>query len=188
MTEITQDHITRAWQFATEKHTGQLYAGKFPYIFHLGAVALELQNALLTSPVPDISAELALCAAILHDTVEDTDATHREVEELFGGQVARIVSALTKNKQLSKKERLADSVRRIKMCEKEAWLVKLADRVANTNTVRPGIGRDWILNYIVDSEYILEELGRTSDRLARRLQSNINKWKQADYAGLDRIL
>jgi (p)ppGpp synthase/HD superfamily hydrolase len=69
--------------------------------------------------------------AVLHDIVEDTGTTVEEVAAKFGDEIARGVLALSKDPNLPKGEQLDDSLRRIRECPREVWVVKLADRITN---------------------------------------------------------
>lgn len=177
------DPVMAAWRFATERHDGQLYAKRYPYLTHIGAVALELDSALLApaSGEEPVDAGFARVVAILHDILEDTATGREELAGIFGEEVAAGVAALTKDDALPKAERMPDSLRRIRECRREVWLVKLADRVANTNVVPVHFGTDWIRGYIPESALVLRELGEASERLGRRLRDNISRWEA--YAG-----
>jgi guanosine-3',5'-bis(diphosphate) 3'-pyrophosphohydrolase len=85
-----------------------------------------------------------ICAALLHDTVEDTATTHEELVDAFGARVARIVAEVTDDKQLPKAERKRLQVVRAPHISREAKLVKLADKIANLRDVaeRPPAGWD----------------------------------------------
>lgn len=70
-------------------------------------------------------------AALLHDTVEDTDTTFEELEAMFGNKVARIVQEVTDDKTLPKQERKLQQVKHAHHCSHQAKLVKLADKLYN---------------------------------------------------------
>ena len=127
--KINQDKITKAWFFASRVHNGQLYPGeKLPYVTHVGNVAFEIMAVVSSLK----NAELAICCAILHDTIEDTETTYEEIEKEFGKAVANGVMALTKNETLpTKREKMIDSLERIETQPKEVWAVKMADRISN---------------------------------------------------------
>ncbi|XP_048723154.2 neugrin [Caretta caretta] len=72
-----------------------------------------------------------LQAALLHDTVEDTDTTFSEIEEQFGGEVRRIVEEVTDDKMLPKMERKRLQIERAAHSSRGARLVKLADKLYN---------------------------------------------------------
>lgn len=70
-------------------------------------------------------------AAVLHDTVEDTDTTFEELEAMFGNKVAKIVQEVTDDKTLPKQERKLQQVEHALHCSHQAKLVKLADKLYN---------------------------------------------------------
>lgn len=70
-------------------------------------------------------------AALLHDTVEDTDTTLEELEAMFGKKVASIVQEVTDDKTLPKQERKKLQVKHAPHCSHQAKLVKLADKLYN---------------------------------------------------------
>ena len=76
-----------------------------------------------------------LCAALLHDTVEDTATTHEELAEAFGARIARIVAEVTDDKLLPKAERKRLQVEHAATLSPEAKLVKLADKTCNLRDV-----------------------------------------------------
>lgn len=87
-TAATDGPIARAWRVAARAHAGQRRKSGHPYIVHPLAVA---------EHVADLGADIdAICAAVLHDTVEDTPVTLEDVRALFGDDVALIVDGVTK--------------------------------------------------------------------------------------------
>ncbi|MEM8891119.1 MAG: HD domain-containing protein [Bacteroidota bacterium] len=128
---MIQEIYQKAMKFAGEKHAHQQVPGsQANYLLHISNVAMEVLQAHAAEANFDL--ELAVQVAILHDTIEDTDATFEEVGEHFGERVAKSVSALSKDKHLpSKKEQMEDSLKRLNASEKEAGIVKLADRITN---------------------------------------------------------
>jgi len=126
--DIAQDRVAKAWLFGARAHKEQKYPIKeLPYLTHIGSVVLEVIGVLDTIQNPT----LALCCAILHDTIEDTSVTFEDIQKEFGNEVAQGVAALSKNKNLPKEKQMLDSLERIKQQPKEIWIVKMADRVAN---------------------------------------------------------
>ena len=174
---IGSETIQTAWLYAARKHRNQLYpATDLPYLVHIGSVCLELFPAL--HGVPELDTELSLCCAILHDTVEDTEATIEELAVTFGNAVAAGVSALTKNKKtLCGKVSMLDSLARIQQQPREVWLVKLADRAANLGIPPAHWSREKCHGYAAEGELILRELGGASSLLAKRLSDRITAWK-----------
>jgi guanosine-3',5'-bis(diphosphate) 3'-pyrophosphohydrolase len=93
--------LVRAIAFAADKHRNQRRKDKdaSPYINHPIALADILVNE---AGVTDIQ---TLCAAILHDTIEDTETSAGELEEVFGGEITGIVLEVSDDKSLDKQER-----------------------------------------------------------------------------------
>ncbi len=123
--------LLKALAFAAHKHRDQRRkdAQASPYINHPIALADLLVNE---GGVTDVE---VLCAALLHDTVEDTATTHEELAEAFGARIARIVAEVTDDKLLPKAERKRLQVEHAAMLSPEAKLVKLADKVCNLRDV-----------------------------------------------------
>jgi GTP diphosphokinase / guanosine-3',5'-bis(diphosphate) 3'-diphosphatase len=126
--------LERAFEFAMERHSGQIRKSGEPYMTH----PLE---------VMDIIAELrldvaSLCAGLLHDTVEDTDATVEQLRELFGEDVAFLVDGVTKLSKMNfttKEEAQAANFRKMLVAmsrDLRVLLVKLSDRLHNMRTLK----------------------------------------------------
>lgn len=111
--------------YATVKHAGQLYSDGLPYTHHLAAVegVLRRFQGCLTNAM--------LEAAWLHDVVEDTGTKLKEVEEMFGPEVASLVSAVTNEEGANRKIRAALTYPKIRNGGQCAVRLKLADRIAN---------------------------------------------------------
>lgn len=168
----SQDRYTEACRFAAAAHLGQTVTGtEFPYLMHVTLVAAEVSAALRAEPGHD--EDLALCCALLHDTVEDTAVTIDQVEATFGQAVAAGVLALTKDESLPKDEQIPDSLRRIRAQRREIWLVKLADRIVNLQPPPKHWEPDKIARYKAQSQTILDQLGAASVLLAERLAAKI---------------
>src|SRR5688500_11112109 len=123
--------LLKALAFAAHKHRDQRRKDPdaSPYINHPIALADVLVNE---GGVSDVE---VLCAALLHDTVEDTATTHEELVDAFGPRVARIVAEVTDDKTLSKSERKRLQVEHATRLSPEAKLVKLADKICNLRDV-----------------------------------------------------
>ena len=123
--------LLKALAFAAHKHRDQRRkdAEASPYINHPIALADVLVNE---GGVTDVE---VLCAALLHDTVEDTDTTHQELAGAFGSRIARIVAEVSDDKALSKEERKRLQVEHAASISAEAKLVKLADKICNLRDV-----------------------------------------------------
>ena len=123
--------LLKALAFAAHKHRDQRRkdAQASPYINHPIALADVLVNE---GGVTDIE---VLCAALLHDTVEDTATTHEELVNAFGSRIARTVAEVTDDKALPKAERKRLQVEHAASLSREAKLVKLADKICNLRDV-----------------------------------------------------
>ncbi|KAI9013314.1 hypothetical protein BC832DRAFT_528584 [Gaertneriomyces semiglobifer] len=119
--------FVRTLQFATLAHSTQRRKdpSSTPYINHPIGVAHIL---LFEGGVSDIA---VLQAALLHDTVEDTDTTFEDIEKEFGKRVMDVVKECTDDKRLPKDERKRLQVESAGGKSKEAKLVKLADKIYN---------------------------------------------------------
>ena len=135
--------VARAVVFAFEQHRGQkrLEAeGQVDYIVHPLRVAEHLRRLARCEDVE------VLCAAVLHDTIEDSGTRYDELAEAFGDRVARIVVELTNDSRLPKAERHEDMLRRMATTSPEARLIKLADRYDNLRSVVDAGKRQRILH------------------------------------------
>ena len=125
--------VNKAYDYAYKKHFGVKRITGDDYISHPLAVAYILTDI-------NVDAE-CLAAALLHDTVEDTDSTILEIEELFGKEVASLVNGVTKINRLhfsSAGEQMAANQRKILVGLSEdvrVIIIKLADRLHNLRTL-----------------------------------------------------
>lgn len=132
--DADEDALNRAYVFAMKKHGAQLRESGDPYYSHPIEVA-----GILTKFKLDCS---SIIAALLHDTVEDTDTTVEEVRSLFGDQVAEIVDGLTKLAMIEQKSvnsKQAENFRKLLLAMSEdirVLLIKLADRLHNMRTLK----------------------------------------------------
>jgi (p)ppGpp synthase/HD superfamily hydrolase len=130
---------TIAYKFAATYHQYQKYPGTdLPYIMHLSFVAMEVMAALALADRED--GNLAVQCALLHDVLEDTEATYADVCREFGSGVAAGVLALTKSATLPKSQQMEDSLRRLRLQPPAVRMVKLADRaVARASAIESSI-------------------------------------------------
>ena len=130
--------LFKALSFSAEKHTKQRRKDidKTPYINH----PISLANILAQRWVID---ESVLCAAILHDTIEDTETTVDELQEHFGEKITSIVLEVTDDKSLEKSIRKQKQVEHAASISHEAKLVKLADKIANITDIINMPPADW---------------------------------------------
>ncbi|MEX0386834.1 bifunctional GTP diphosphokinase/guanosine-3',5'-bis pyrophosphate 3'-pyrophosphohydrolase [Spiribacter onubensis] len=125
--------VYRAYQFGAAAHDGQRRLSGEPYITHPLAVARTLGEMGLDAE--------SLCAAILHDVIEDTPTAKAEIAEAFGAEVAQLVDGVSKLTQInfrSKAEAQAENFRKMVMAMSQdirVILIKLADRLHNMRTI-----------------------------------------------------
>ena len=127
--------LTEAYTLAKDRHEGQMRQTGDPYITHPVAVTEILADYGL-----DIE---TLCAALLHDTVEDTELTLDQVAGQFGGHVAELIDGVTKLDLIkfgSREEAQAATIRKLVVAlakDVRVLLIKLADRLHNLRTIWP---------------------------------------------------
>lgn len=133
------DLILAAAAFAADRHRRQRRkdADASPYINH------PLALAHILSREGGITDSTILCAALLHDTVEDTETTLDELERLFGAEVASIVAEVTNDERLPKAEQKRLQVANAASKSPGAKLVKLADKIANLRDIAATPPADW---------------------------------------------
>jgi len=125
--------VRRAYEFGAKMHAGQNRSSGEPYIYHPLAVAKILAEMRLDATT--------LCAAILHDVIEDTPVGKEEIARLFGRDVAELVDGVSKFQKvegMSGAERQAENVRKLLLAmaqDLRVILVKLADRLHNVRTL-----------------------------------------------------
>jgi len=130
--------ILKATKFAALKHRDQRRKDHVasPYIIHPVTVANELTEAGVTDPE-------IIAAALLHDTLEDTETTPAELIEAFGERVCSMVLELTDDKDLPKQERKRLQVEHAPELSTGAALVKICDKIANITDVTHSPPPDW---------------------------------------------
>lgn len=127
------DMVRRAYDFAVKAHEGQTRRSGDPYVTHPVSVASIIAELQLD--------EASICAALLHDAVEDTSTTVEELVELFGKEVAFLVDGVTKLGKLpysTKEEQQAENFRKMLLAmakDIRVILVKLCDRLDNMRTL-----------------------------------------------------
>jgi len=126
--------LNKAYVYAMQKHGSQKRASGDPYFNHPLEVA-----AILTELKLD---DASIAVGLLHDTIEDTDATRAEIDQMFGGEIGTIVDGLTKIERLnlvSREEAQAENLRKLLLAisqDVRVLLVKLADRLHNMRTLQ----------------------------------------------------
>ncbi len=131
--------LLEAASFSAKKHRFQTRKGAAsePYINH----PLEVANIL--AGIGNVTDHEILIAAILHDTIEDTETTAEELTELFGERVCSIVLEVTDDKSLPKAERKLKQIEHAPHISDGAKQVKLADKISNITDVLENPPHDW---------------------------------------------
>lgn len=125
--------IISAYEFAAKAHEGQFRSSGQPYIIHPLSVAEILLDLGMDTDT--------ICAALLHDVVEDTDTTAEEVQKRFGRDVAALVDGVTKLAKIpifNKEQQQAENVRKIMLAMSQdirVIIIKLCDRLHNMRTL-----------------------------------------------------
>ena len=132
--DADENLLNKAYVYAMQKHGTQQRANGDPYFSH----PLEVAGILTDLKLDDST----IAVALLHDTIEDTDATRAEIDQMFGEDIGRLVEGLTKIGKLdlvSKKAAQAENLRKLLLAvssDIRVLLVKLADRLHNMRTLQ----------------------------------------------------
>lgn len=165
--------IIKAYNYAKEKHGTQCRKSGEPYIIHPVQVAYILADIGLD--------EATICAALLHDVVEDTEVTHEDLVRDFGEEIATMVAGVTKlgelRYQASTEERQVENYRKMFLAmgkDIRVIIIKLADRLHNLRTLKY-LRRD---RQIANAKETMELYAP----LANRLGIYSLKWELEDLA------
>lgn len=169
--------LTQAISFAAKKHTDQKRKGADgqPYINH----PLEVLNLLTTvGRVEDFD---VLIAAVLHDTIEDTETTEEEIKKLFGARVCKMVLELTDDKTLPKAIRKQLQIEHAPHISKGAQQIKLCDKISNIGDVMENPPDGWSLKrrieYVEWGENVVAGLRGANEPLEKHFDELIAKAK-----------
>lgn len=123
--------VLKASHFAAQKHKDQRRKGgdAAPYINH----PIDLANLLWNTA--QVNDTVVITAALLHDTVEDTDTTFDEIEREFGTDVKSVVAEVTDDKSLPRELRKQQQIEHASHLSDRARLVKLADKISNLKDI-----------------------------------------------------
>ena len=130
---LDEELVLKAYKFAAKAHSTQIRSSGEPYFSHPVSVATILTEFKLDS--------ISIITALLHDTVEDTEVTLKDIRDNFGDKVADLVDGvtkLTKIEALSANKKAAENFRKLVMATSKdirVLLVKLADRLHNMRTI-----------------------------------------------------
>ncbi|XP_063706538.1 guanosine-3',5'-bis(diphosphate) 3'-pyrophosphohydrolase MESH1 [Culicoides brevitarsis] len=165
MTEEALKLYTKCINFAAIKHRDQrrLDSTETPYINHPIGVAQILASE---GNITDLN---VLMAAILHDTVEDTETTFDEIENEFGPKIREIVAEVTDDKSLPKMERKRLQIEHALTSSRDAKLVKLADKLYNLRDLQRELPKKWTeerrLEYFKWAKNVVDNLRGTNQAM-----------------------
>lgn len=161
-------HLLRALSFAALKHRDQRRKGNHqaPYINH------PIEVATIVATVGRVDDIAVLQAAILHDTVEDTDTTPEEIELAFGADVCALVLEMTDDMSMSSPARKQKQIARATGLSPRAKLIKIADKIANVGDIARHPPPDWTLerrrNYFAWTAQVIDRCRGVNEALEAR--------------------
>jgi GTP diphosphokinase / guanosine-3',5'-bis(diphosphate) 3'-diphosphatase len=167
--------IIRAAGFAAHKHRDQRRKDQraSPYINH----PIALAEVLWTEG--EVRDAAVIAAALLHDTIEDTDTAPEELKGAFGSEIADVVEEVTDVKWLKKRSRKKLQVARASRASSRAKLVKLADKICNLRDIVASPPKDWSVErkreYFDWAKAVVDQIRGTNDRLERRFDQVYRK-------------
>lgn len=179
--------VSEAYAFAAERHVQQRRKGdkEEPYINHLVEVAA-LVAAATEGKDPNLTA-----AAVLHDTLEDTQTRFEELEERFNRDVADLVAEVTDDKSLPKKTRKDLQVANTPKKSSRAKIIKIADKISNLRSLlnsppgnwseeRKKIYLDWARQVVEGARGVNAWLEDIFDDAARELEAELRRRKTVE--------
>jgi GTP diphosphokinase / guanosine-3',5'-bis(diphosphate) 3'-diphosphatase len=160
-TNQSADRLARATAYACEKHAGATRDdGITPYAVHPVRVTEYLRRYCNERD------ENVLCAALLHDTIEDAAVTWDDIAREFGDDVANLVVELTNDNRLPKAARRKQMLDHLPQLSPRAKRIKLADRLDNVTDLLRGAGTaEKRERYFAETEILLERLAGASEPL-----------------------
>jgi guanosine-3',5'-bis(diphosphate) 3'-pyrophosphohydrolase len=172
------NHFVLALAFSAEKHKNQRRkdAQITPYINH----PIDLVNVLVNEG--GVLSWDVLCAALLHDVIEDTQTTEEELINHFGKKVTAIVKELTDDKSLAKEVRKSLQIAHTPFASHEAKLVKLADKICNLRDILVAPPAGWDLKrkqeYFAWSEAVVAGIRGTNAKLEKVFDALLQEAEQ----------
>jgi (p)ppGpp synthase/HD superfamily hydrolase len=166
--------LVEATNFASIKHQTQRRKNKAQsaYFVHLSGVVQQLVNAGIEDPA-------ILCAAYLHDTVEDTDTTESELLSTFGPEITGMVMEVTDDRSLPKAERKRLQVVNAPKKSHGAKLIKLSDKLYNLRDLGKELPDGWTeerrREYFVWGKSVVEGCRGSNDVLEKWLDEEFEK-------------
>jgi (p)ppGpp synthase/HD superfamily hydrolase len=167
--------VTRALDFAARRHAAQRRKGiqAEPYVNHLAEVALLLAEAT------DGADPGLVAAGLLHDTLEDTVTSRRELAALFGEDAASLVEEVTDDKTLDREARKIQQVLAAPGKTLRARMIKIADKIANLRSIADSPPLGWSSRrkreYIAWARDVVAACGPTNARLEALFEEAVRK-------------
>ena len=170
--------ILKAAHFAAQKHRDQRRKDKevSPYINH------PISVAKIISDIGNIEDPEVLAAALLHDTIEDTETTVDELIDNFGERVCSLVQEVTDDKSLPKMERKQRQIEHAKEISEGAALIKLGDKISNVTDITNTPPTDWDSNrrleYFEWAEKVINNCPKVNTSLEKYFKYSIQKGRE----------
>lgn len=170
--------LLKAARFSAEKHRDQRRKDSHisPYINH------PIQVAETLSTIGEVRDINLLLAALLHDTIEDTNTTPAELESAFGAEVLALVLEVSDDKRLPKQDRKRLQIENAPRKTYQAKLLNLADKICNVYDTYQSPPADWSLQrkqeYLLWSEKVISGLRGVNANLERRYDELLAEGKQ----------
>ncbi|HMO14893.1 MAG TPA: HD domain-containing protein [Pirellulaceae bacterium] len=171
-------NLLRALEFAAIKHCLQRRksGSDVPYINH------PIKVARLLAEVAGVEDETVLLAAILHDTLEDTDTTAQELEAEFGSCVRAMVEEVTDDKQLPRAQRKQLQIEHAPHLSTGAALIKLADKICNVTDLSLSPPPEWTTErrrqYLIWAEMVVQALPPVNEALETKFYEELHAGRQ----------
>lgn len=168
----------KALNFSAEKHRHQRRkdTAASPYINH----PIEVANILWT--VGDVHDEAAIIAAILHDTIEDTNTTPEEIRLSFGDEVLGLVLEVSDDKSLPKQERKQKQITHSPHLSRRAKQIKLADKICNVHDIAFAPPDHWPrqrrIDYLQWAQAVIDGLRGTNAQLEQFFDNTLAQARQ----------
>jgi guanosine-3',5'-bis(diphosphate) 3'-pyrophosphohydrolase len=171
--ELPGDNILllKAMDFGARRHAAQRRKGveEVPYINH------PIRVAWYIASIAEIQDARVLCAALLHDTIEDTSATEAELRREFGDVVTDLVLEVTDDKSLPKEERKRLQIEHASEVSEGAAQIKLADKTTNVEDIGEAPPENWTRErrreYLDWTEQVVDRLRNPNPALERRYRA-----------------
>jgi guanosine-3',5'-bis(diphosphate) 3'-pyrophosphohydrolase len=170
--------LLKALQFSATKHRHQRRkdSAASPYINH----PIKVANILWT--IGGVHDEEAIVAAVLHDTIEDTDTTSEEILELFGAGVLSLVCEMTDDKNLPKEARKKNQIKTAPHLSSRAKQIKLADKICNIHDIAHAPPQNWTtqrkMEYLQWAEKVVDGLRGVNEELEKYFDETLVRARQ----------